>query len=402
VSPRSDEWPATLDVPSLLATGFRPRPFRQFVLKLTARCDLACDYCYVFELADQGWRTLPPRMSRTTVGTAALRIAEHARAHALEAVDIVLHGGEPLLYGADGIADVALTLRRALPAGVRADLRIQTNGVRLDAPTLRVLTDHHVRIGLSVDGGRSAHDRHRRFADGRGSYEEVLTAVRLLHGRAPELYAGLLCTVDLRNDPVEVLESLLHLDPPLVDFLLPLATWAAPPPGVANPDDCARATPYGDWLAAVFDRWYPTAGQGTRIRFFDELLQLVLGGSSRTETLGLSPAAVVVIDTDGSIEQVDTLRVAYDGAASAGLTVANADLDAALVHPGIVARQLGADGLCTTCRACPVYHVCGAGYYPHRYRQGSGFLNPSVYCHDLQRIIHHVRARVTADLMSIT
>jgi uncharacterized protein len=109
-----------------------------------------------------------------------------------------------------------------------------------------------------------------------------------------------------------------------------------------------------------------------------------------------------VIDTDGSIEQVDTLRVAYDGAASAGLTVANADLDAALVHPGIVARQLGADGLCTTCRACPVYHVCGAGYYPHRYRQGSGFLNPSVYCHDLQRIIHHVRARVTADLMSIT
>lgn len=397
-----DEWPAALDVPSLLASGFRPRPFRQVVLKLTARCDLACDYCYVFELADQGWRTRPPRMSEGTVRQAARRIADHAQMHALEAVDVILHGGEPLLYGADGIADVASTLRHVMPAGVRTDLRIQTNGVQLDAPTLRVLAEHRIRVGLSVDGGRSAHDRHRRFADGRGSYEAVLAAVRLLRRDAPELYAGLLCTVDLRNDPVEVYESLLDLDPPLIDFLLPLATWAAPPPGVANPDDPARPTPYGDWLATVFDQWYPTAGRGTRIRFFDELLQLVLGGGSRTETLGLGPAAVVVIDTDGSIEQVDTLRVAYDGAASAGLTVAHADLDAALVHPGIVARQLGADGLSATCRACPMHHVCGAGYYPHRYRPGSGFLNPSVYCHDLQRIIRHVHARVSRDLAPIT
>ena len=35
---------------------------------------------------------------------------------------------------------------------------------------------------------------------------------------------------------------------------------------------------------------------------------------------------------------------------------------------------------------------CGGGLYAHRYRTGSGFMNPSVYCADLEKIITHVRA----------
>jgi uncharacterized protein len=398
VTDHHDEWPGTLDVPTLLASGFRPRPFRQFVLKLTARCDLACDYCYMFELADQGWRGKPARMSRDVLQSAASRIAEHAERHELPAVDVILHGGEPLLYGADGLAEASTTIRRALPAEVAVGLRLQTNGLRLDDAMLRVLDDHQVRIGVSLDGGRADHDRHRRTPDGRGSWSDVRAGVRRLAEGYPQRYAGLLCVVDPSNDPVETYQALLELRPPLVELLLPLATWATPPPGVADPGDPRRATPYGDWLVALFDRWYPVAARETGIRFLEELVQLVLGGSSRVETLGLSPSGVVVLDTDGAIEQVDTLRVAYQGAAAAGLDVRRNSLDEALVHPGIVARQLGARALCTQCRACPLHRVCGAGYYPHRYRPGTGFLNPSVYCHDLQRLIRHVSRRVDDDV----
>jgi uncharacterized protein len=54
--------------------------------------------------------------------------------------------------------------------------------------------------------------------------------------------------------------------------------------------------------------------------------------------------------------------------------------------------------LSATCLACPVHRICGAGLYPHRYRPGTGFLNPSVYCTDLRRLIEHIRDRVHADL----
>ncbi|MEU7607651.1 hypothetical protein AB0B44_43910, partial [Streptomyces sp. NPDC041003] len=54
-------WPyARLDVAAARAAGHRPHPIRQFVLKTRSRCNLACTYCYVYEMADQGWRGQPP------------------------------------------------------------------------------------------------------------------------------------------------------------------------------------------------------------------------------------------------------------------------------------------------------------------------------------------------------
>ena len=39
------------------------RPFRQIVLKVHGQCNLACDYCYVYEHGDQSWRDRPRAMS---------------------------------------------------------------------------------------------------------------------------------------------------------------------------------------------------------------------------------------------------------------------------------------------------------------------------------------------------
>ena len=93
------EWPATLDVAALQANGWNPVPFLEFVVKIHSRCDLACDYCYMYEMADQSWQGRPVRMSREIAEQTALRIGEHARAHQLPNIRLILHGGEPLLAG---------------------------------------------------------------------------------------------------------------------------------------------------------------------------------------------------------------------------------------------------------------------------------------------------------------
>ena len=41
------------------------------------------------------------------------------------------------------------------------------------------------------------------------------------------LFSGLLCTIDLRNDPVTMSEALAAFQPPGIDFLLPHGIWAA-------------------------------------------------------------------------------------------------------------------------------------------------------------------------------
>ncbi|MGH3212886.1 MAG: FxsB family cyclophane-forming radical SAM/SPASM peptide maturase [Trebonia sp.] len=367
-------------------------PFRQFVLKIHSRCDLACDHCYVYEHADQSWRHQPTVISSGAVAKAGERIAEHARDHCLTEVRVILHGGEPLLAGAALLGSIARDLRRAIEPVCRLDLRIHTNGVRLDQELCELFLAERVLVGISLDGDRAANDLHRRYANGRSSYDLVLRAVALLRQeRFREIYAGLLATVDIRSDPVAVYRTLAALDPPNLDFLLPHGTWDSPPPGAGEPG----VTNYADWLIAVFGEWN-SDGRRVPIRMFESIIATSNGGVSATESLGLAPSDVAVIETDGTIEQADSIKVAYDGAPATGLDIFQHPLDAAAAHPAIKARQRGIAGLSATCRQCPVVTSCGGGLYAHRYRSGSGFANPSVYCGDLEKIITHVRVAEAA------
>lgn len=367
-------------------------PFRQFVLKIHSRCDLACDHCYVYEHADQSWRRRPTVISTEAVAKAGERIAEHARDHRLAEVRVILHGGEPLLAGAVLLASIARDLRRAIEPVCRLDLRIHTNGVQLDEELCELFLAERVLVGISLDGDRAANDLHRRYANGRSSYDQVLRAVALLRQeRFRDIYAGLLATVDIRSDPVAVYRALADLEPPNLDFLLPHGTWDSPPPGAGEPG----VTNYADWLMAVYGEW-TRDGRRVPVRMFESIIATSYGGVSATESLGLAPSDVAVIETDGTIEQADSIKVAYDGAPATGLDIFRHPLDAAAAHPAIRARQHGIAGLSATCRECPVVTSCGGGLYAHRYRSDNGFANPSVYCGDLKKIITHVRAEEAA------
>ncbi len=366
-----------------------PFPFRQFIVKMHGRCNLACTYCYLYEGPDSSWRERPAAASAAVLERTAHRIAEHAARHALRDLALVLHGGEPLLAGAGPLAAVAGRVRELVPSGCQVHATVQTNATLLTAERLAVLADAGIRVGISLDGGTAAHNRRRVDHVGRPSWPAAARGARLVAERFPEAYAGLLTVVDPTLDPVETYESLLGLRPPALDLLLPHGNWSAPPPG-------RTGVRYGDWLCAVFDRWWAAGRREVRVRLFEECVALLLGMPAATEALGLAPFDAVVVETDGSIEQVDSLKSAYPGAARTGLDVFRHTFDEALRHPGVAARQAGAASLADQCRACPLLRVCGGGHYAHRYRAGHGFRNPSVYCADLQRFIRHVASRLAA------
>ncbi|MEU3304210.1 FxsB family cyclophane-forming radical SAM/SPASM peptide maturase [Streptomyces sp. NPDC006678] len=370
-------------------------PFGQFIVKAHGRCNLACRYCYLYAGPDSTWRDRPAAASPAVLDRTAARIAEHAETHGLREISLVLHGGEPLLAGARRLGAFATLVRDRVPAGCVVHATVQTNATLLTDARVTTLARHGIRVGLSLDGGLPSHNTLRTDHAGRPSWPSAVRGARLLAERHPEVYAGILTVVDVRTDPVELYESLLTLGPPALDLLLPHGNWTSPPPGLAaEPSTDPRATPYGDWLVAVFDRWWGAGRRETRVRLFEECLALLLGLPGATESLGLDPVNAVVVETDGAVEQVDSLKSAYDTAAATGLDVFRHTFDDALDHPGIAARQAGADALAAECRACPLLTVCGGGHYAHRYRAGSGFTNRSVYCADLERLIRHVAGRL--------
>jgi uncharacterized protein len=362
------------------------QPLRQFILKLHSRCNIACDYCYVYSHEDQSWRGRPLAMSASVVRQTALRIADHARSHRLATVHVILHGGEPLLLGVARMREAITELRTAIEPISRLDLRIHTNAILLDERFCDLFVQHGVKVGVSLDGDEEANDRHRKFADGRGSHAAVRRALALLRRPAyRQLYAGLLSVIDIDNDPTAVYEALAAEEPPRVDLLLPHSTWDHPPTRLQ-----ADTAEYADWLSAVYDRW-DADGRPFEIRTFDSISRALRGLPSRTESLGLAPSSLVVVETDGTLEQLDSLKTAFDGAPATGLDVFSATFDEAALHEGIEARRQGLAGLCATCRQCSIVEVCGGGLYPHRYRSDNGFDNPSVYCQDLKAIIMHIQ-----------
>lgn len=385
-------WPLLdLDVAATRRLGHEAVPFRQFILKVHSRCNLSCSYCYVYEMADQSWRHLPNRMPEAVADRVVERIAEHVRRHDLPGVEVILHGGEPLLAGPLWLTQLTRSLRAHVSAQV--NIGIQTNGTLLRPAMLEVLRDLGIRVGVSLDGDAEATGRHRRYASGRNSFDDIAAGLYLLASREfRDIYAGLLCTIDMDNDPVATYEALLKFTPPALDLLLPHANWSSPPPGSG----------YADWLITVFERWYCAPEQETSIRLFAELIQLVFGQPGAVEGLGLVPSTLIVVDTDGAIKQLDSLSSTYPGATDTGRNILTDSFDDVLDHPTTVARQIGADALSAQCRACPVMRICGGGLYPHRYRRGDGFRNPSVYCADLKRLITYVADRVTADLARIS
>lgn len=376
------------------------RPFHTFLWKVASLCNLNCSYCFVYNSADQRWRRQPKLMSEAVARQTALRMREHLLRHRKSTARVIFHGGEPLLGGASLLEMLCDVLDDTFAGtDIELSLVIQSNGLLFTPEIGDVLLKHGITIGVSLDGPAEIHDRYRVDHRGRPTSERLERKLEvLLAPRYRSSFAGFLCVINIESDPVAVMEYLLSFEPKSVSLLLPLNNHEHRPPGKG---DTLSATPYGDWLIESFDFWWehPTS---VRVRTFDSIVGMLCGGHTCTEALGIDPVDIVAVETNGELENVDSLKSTYEGATYLGFDVFNHDFDTVARHPAVDHRRRGVEELCQTCRECSLVEVCGGGYLPHRYSKTNGFLNPSVYCADLQKLIIHIDRAVRRTLQRET
>lgn len=363
---------------------------RGVILKLHGRCNLNCNYCYMYEWADQSWRDKPAIMSRGLIEQIAKRVAEYLREHELPEMNIILHGGEPTLAGKEMVEYVVTTLRAAIPEDRRLRFIIQTNATLLDGEWLELFLRHDIEVSVSLDGNEAGNS-HRRYRNGKGSYKEVHAALELFQEeRYRKLLSTILCYIELDNNPEEtydLLASFCRNTDAKVDFLLPFGNWDQPPKGSFPLTNEAR---YADWLLRAYERWNATGGPV--IRLLEQIMVIagiwLQGKEFRlpgVEVIGPFTVGDIVIDTDGSYELLDGLKTIAVGEPSLGLNAFDHTLTRALVAMIQAYRARGIVTVAPECGECQMLEICGGGYYPHRYKAG-GYVNPSVYCRDLYDI----------------
>ena len=356
------------------------------LLKVASRCNLDCGYCYVYHMGDESWRTLPRRMAPEMQ---ALVVAELRGLMRLQgrSFSIVLHGGEPLLLGQRRLETLFIALRAALGAACR--ISVQTNGVLITEAILDLCTSFDVTLSLSLDGPPDIHDRFRVDVRQRSTHERVNAGLEALkaHSNAERLFSGVLAVVDPNSDPDVVYDYFKELNVPSVDFLYRDGNHSLLPFGKASVD----SSEYGAWMCRILDR-YVMDPDPFRCRLLDDMLRLLLGGAGVKEGVGLTDYGILVIDTDGSIKKNDTLKSSPLGDTFDTKWVLGRDsLTKIALSEEFTAYHRSQRPSSPTCKACPHLKVCGGGMITHRYKEGAGYENPTVFCADQVRLISRMQ-----------
>jgi len=339
----------------------------------------------MFNLKDRTYGNQPALMTTEVAHSVITKVANHCEEHNLEAFTFVFHGGEPLLAKDEFFFRFVTEARHTIRSSTHMRFLLQTNGVLLTRDRARALTDLGIRVGISFDGPAAVHDRHRVNHRGLGSYSRVKAGWDAAVSSGPR--PGFLAVLDPAQDVAEAYTHLKSLRPRNADFLFPDSTHDDPPSRSGD-----SATPFADWLLALFDLWINDEERDFEIRLFTDILKLLLAPTPADGSPKRGYNGTIFIEPDGSIGTLDLLRACAEGMGATSLNVRTCDLDEAFTDPSVLHYYYSNERVSDECLRCRLLQICGGGTLSHRYRASNGFSNRSVYCADLTKLIYGIRS----------
>lgn len=192
----------------------------QLILLPTEACNFRCVYCY----EDFQYNKMAPSVVRGVKNYLTLRAPE------LSALTVSWFGGEPLL-AREIIDDVLIHVHSLLRAhsGIHFFSDITTNAYLLDRPLFeRLLALGVTQYQIAFDGPQQWHDKMRKLANGRGTYQRIwdnVTAMREVKG---DFKIILRLHVSMENDVaapqfIDEYRKTFGNDPRFTLFLRPLS-----------------------------------------------------------------------------------------------------------------------------------------------------------------------------------
>ncbi|WP_430409455.1 radical SAM protein [Kordia sp.] len=355
--------------------------FNRLVLKVASRCNLNCSYCFMYNLGDSTFRNQPKFMKESMIPTIIERVANYLKEYPQEVFTFTFHGGEPLLidksYFGKFISQAA-TLKEQFP-DTTFDYNIQTNGVLIDEDWAAVLKKWRIFPGVSLDGTKKAHDMYRVDHKENGSYDDVIKGLKLLKRKLG--FVSVISVMNIDETAETTYKHLTDISSDYVNFLLPDYTHDSFP---------YESKAMGNWLIELYDLWIADANRPV-IPFLNGLTNAILGSSKSKR----HEAHALVIETNGDIEAIDSLKGCGEGFTKTNMNIFTHDFKEIVKLPlGKLYFEDSTEKLCTKCLECPVVDICKGGRLVHRHKQENGFNNPSVYCEDMIMIISHIQNKM--------
>ena len=350
----------------------------ELVIKLASRCNIKCTYCYWFN--DPLVMKSPKVLAEDVVKTFLIKLERHIQQHSLKHFSISFHGGEPTLFPKNRFESLCIAIQSiAARQNCQIVFSMQSNALLLDKTWVDLLKKFRVRLGISLDGSRTLHDKYRIDNKGRGTYQRTIEAIKRIRDSGLDVY--ILSVASNESDPDELLEHFVDdLNLREFDVLLPHIHYEN------------EYTSLKGYFSKLFDRYLAEmVDRDVNIRIIDDLMCQILGGGSATQGYGF--ISTVTLLTDGKLEAIDDLRM-VDGLPQGDINIKTHDLQEVTRDPLWREIYHHSIDLAPKCNNCEFKQACGGGPMVTRWSNKNRFNNPSTYCDDLQYLIRYMQAKL--------
>ncbi|MCM1155834.1 MAG: radical SAM protein [Ruminococcus flavefaciens] len=167
---------------------YMERKVSKVTLQVTQQCNFRCSYCVYSEEHNLQQRSHSNRKMDFAIAKQAV---DYLREHSIDSPDVNIgfYGGEPLL-NFDLVRQV-ITYSKEIFYGKTLTYSLTTNGSLLDDDIVDFLQENHVSLMISLDGPKSIHDCNRRFGNGEGTYDVVMSKIQRIRERYPDYWESI-------------------------------------------------------------------------------------------------------------------------------------------------------------------------------------------------------------------
>jgi len=267
-------------------------------------CNLRCDYCFFLKKE----KLYPESSFRMSAEVHESYIRQLLEAHAVPEVTIAWQGGEPTLMGLDFYRRSVELQRQYARPGMRIENTFQTNGILLDEEWCAFFRENGFLVGLSMDGPADMHDHFRKDRAGRGTFERVLKAARLLQEQRVEF--NILCTANRTNSqhPMRVYRFFRdELRAQYIQFI-PIVerdNETGFQEGSSVTDRSVEPEQWGRFLTEIFDEWVAHDVGQTFVLNFDGALAGWLGQAGTVCIFGPTCGLGMALEHNGDLYSCD-------------------------------------------------------------------------------------------------
>lgn len=347
------------------------------IVKLAAPCNLRCTYCYEYNSGDESWKKLPKQIDLTVIRKIAERIKEYCTPREITGINIIFHGGEPLLINEKKLNEIVSILREA-SYPVNLNIGMQTNGTLLNKKNIEVIKNNNIKTGFSIDGNEEQ-NKLRVDINNKPSFKKAIAGYELLKTMAPECSSGILTVINIDNDPESTIEFLCSLQPKTIDLLLPYETYDSL--GIYRNE---WAEKLNTWIQTAFSIWFYSAEfSKIKMRIFEDAMQAFVTRNPKTDWFGKKNVSYIVVNTNGEIDYLDILKAIGSNSATfrnINANISNSSIEQAELNAYKLFDKYKINELPKDCYNCQISDICHGGYLTHRFSQQNLFANKSVAC----------------------